>query len=286
MLRCGLALASLVLVSGVMPGAAEDRAWQQRLDVEIPLPVPPATVASENPFVVPVDTPPSLLHRAQPGKLDVRGEAVAAAYVDADGECLGAVPLTTPFPGLAAALVEELGDARFEPAKVGSTAASSWVVLSIGMEGRVKDSEVLDETLALPEPGPPPEPTVAAVLVPAGAVAQLPATPADELTALASPRRLRVRVPNNEVNIRAHALVHVTAEGRCDRYVLLDLPSGLERWFASYLASWNLEPARRGGAAVDSWMEYRGSVRMKLSGLDETGYRVLGDRIYTPPSGS
>jgi hypothetical protein len=64
--------------------------------------------------------------------------------------------------------------------------------------------------------------------------------------------------------------------------VVLELPSGLSQWLSAYLATWQLEPARRGGAAVDAWVVYTGRVLVSLSGLETTSARTLADRSYDP----
>jgi hypothetical protein len=77
-------------------------------------------------------------------------------------------------------------------------------------------------------------------------------------------------------------LIHLSREGRCDRYVPLELPDGLNSWLSDYLASWRVRPALVDGAAVDSWVELSATVRLKLSGLDSTTFQVDRDREYSP----
>ena len=107
-------------------------------------------------------------------------------------------------------------------------------------------------------------------------------TPAPELTTLASPRRLKVSAPGGAAEAALSALVHVSDVGRCDRFVILDLPSGLSRWLSAYLATWRLEPARRGGEPVETWVHYSGRVALELSGLQSISARTLADRSYDP----
>ncbi len=76
------------------------RAWQQRIMVEIDLPVPIVGLESANPFAIAVDQVPRLLSSTPPRKFDVGEMAVVAAYVNTKGDCLGGVPLELPFPGL------------------------------------------------------------------------------------------------------------------------------------------------------------------------------------------
>ncbi len=283
-MRAASALLGVVLL--VSPSAAAQhtatRAWQQRLQLDVPLAVPLVEVAAVNPFAQPIDEPPRLLASAAPRKVDVSGAAVVAAYVDAKGECLGGVPLELPFPGLTARLAEELASSRFEPARAGATAAPSWVVLEVAMAGRVKASAPAALELELPDPTRPPTPHHPERVSPPGDLLRLPATPAPELTTLAVPRRIRLSAPGGEAETAVRALVHVTSAGRCDRFVVLELPSGLSQWLSAYLATWQLEPARRGGAAVDAWVVYTGRVLVSLSGLETTSARTLADRSYDP----
>ena len=129
--------------SGAMAQSASSRAWQQRLQVEIPLPIPMVELESINPFTTDVDKPPVLLGSTAPRKVNVSGIASVAAFVDAKGECLGAVPLELPMPGLTSSLVQELTGSRFEAATAGNAPQPSWVVLEIAMEGKVKDPTIV-----------------------------------------------------------------------------------------------------------------------------------------------
>jgi len=283
-MRAASALLGVVLL--VSPSAAAQhtatRAWQQRLQVDVPLAIPVVELAAINPFAQPIDEPPRLLASAAPRKVDVSGAAVVAAYVDAKGDCLGGVPLELPFPGLTAKLAEELASSRFEPARVGATAAPSWVVLEVAMAGRVKESAPAAPLLELPDPMRPPIPQPPERVSPPGNLLRLPATPAPQLTTLALPRRIKLAAPGGDADTAVSALVHVTTAGRCDRFVVLELPSGLSEWLSAYLATWQLEPARRGGAAVDAWVVYTGRVLVSLSGLETTSARTLADRSYDP----
>lgn len=283
-MRAASALLGVVLLVSAVATAqqAAPRPWQQRLQMDIPLAVPMVELAAVNPFAAPVDEPPRLLSSAAPRKVDVSGAAVVAAYVDAKGDCLGSVPLELPFPGLTSRMVEELAGARFEPARVGSTATPSWVVVELVVEGRVKESAPTPPQLELPDPARPPRRDPSPRVSPPGNLVRLPATPAPELTTLALPRRLKVSAPGGAAEAALSALVHVSDVGRCDRFVILDLPSGLSRWLSAYLATWRLEPARRRGEPVSTWVHYSGRVALELSGLQSISARTLSDRSYDP----
>jgi hypothetical protein len=287
-MRGAPALLGVVLLVSLNAAAQHTapRAWQQRLQVDVPLAVPMVELEAVNPFAAPVDEPPRLLSSAAPRKVDVSGAAVVAAYVDAKGDCLGSVPLDLPFPGLTSRIVEELAGSRFEPARVGSTATPSWVVLELAVEGRVKEGEAAPPQLELPDPTRPPRQDPPPRISPPGNLVRLPATPAPELTTLASPRRIKVSAPGGAAEAAVNALVHVTSAGRCDRFVILDLPAGLSRWLSAYLATWRLEPARRDGAPVETWIVYSGRVALELSGLQSISARTLSDRSYDPLSES
>jgi len=128
----------------------------------------------------------------------------------------------------------------------------------------------------------PPTPDPLPWVSPPGNLLRLPATSAAELTALATPRRIKVSAPGGDAEAAVSALVHVTAAGRCDRFVALELPGGLGQWLSAYLATWRLEPARRGGAPVDAWVIYTGRVLLQLSSLQSVSARTLTDRSYDP----
>jgi hypothetical protein len=78
------------------------------------------------------------------------------------------------------------------------------------------------------------------------------------------------------------ALVHVNEEGRCDRYVPLDLFDGLNPWVSAFLATWRVQPATVDGVAKATWLVYSARVKIKLSGLDSTTFRVVRDRDFYP----
>jgi hypothetical protein len=282
------AVLAVLLLAAAASTAQEvaSRAWQQRLHADIPLPVPMVSLDSTNPFAVPVDTPPQLLGSTPPRKLNVSGSGAAAAYVDSKGECLGAVPLELPFPGLTSAVVEELRSSRFEPARSGPTTEPSWAVVAITVSGRVKESTVVDHSFNLPDPLNPSKEKVPPPVSPSGDLRRLPATPREQLTALATPRRFNLKVPGRDTDMAVEALVHVTADGRCDRFVPLDLERGLHGWFSSFLASWRMEPAVRGGQPVDCWVVYNARIQMKLSALESTTFRTASDRSYDPNEAS
>ncbi len=205
--RVGEVVIVLLLASGVAAAqGSATRAWQERLQVEIPLPVPMVELESVNPFAAPVDQPPKVLQSVPPRKVEVSGIATVAAYVDVKGECLGTVPLELPFPGLTSPLVEELTGSRFDAARADDVPKPSWVVLDIVMQGKVKESELLDQLLELPEPASPPEPNTPVAMTPPGNLRELPAIPQAELSVLASPRRIRVHAPGREEEVHLRAL--------------------------------------------------------------------------------
>jgi len=280
---CLASVVILLLTTNVaVAQSSRTRAWQQRLQVEIPLPVPMVELASANPFVVMMDQPPKLLRSEPPRKLEVRGLATVAAYVDVKGECLGAVPLTQPFPGLTSSLTQELTGSRFDTARRGTVPKPSWVVLEIGMLGKVKESSVVDLVLTTPDPSGPPVPSAIAKMAPSGNLRHLPFTPLADLTSVAAPRRIRIRAPSREANMRIRALVHINQQGRCDRYVPLELFDGFNPWLSAFLATWQVQSATLNGSAVAAWMVLSAQVKMKVSGIESTNFRVARDHAYDP----
>jgi hypothetical protein len=262
--------------------SASDRAWQQRLAVEIPLPIPLVELESINPFSVVVDQTPTVTQATTPRKVDARGTARVAAFIDAKGICLGAVPLELPVPGLTASLVQDLTGTRFEPATAGKVPQPSWVVLDIGVEGRIKESEIVAQTLEMPNPITPPVPSEQVAMSPPGALRDLAATPHSQLSKLATPRRIKIGAPGREDEIHIRALVHITEAGRCDRYVPLELYEGVDRWFSGFLATWRAEPATVSGEPAAVWVLYSARVKMKLSSFSSTTSKVVQDREYVP----
>jgi hypothetical protein len=272
-----------LLVTGAsFAQSASDRAWQQRLQVEIPLPVPMVELAPVNPFAIEIDEPASVLQSTPPRKVDVRGVARIAAYVDSKGECLGAVPLELPFPGMTSSVSQSLTGSRFDPAMAGSAPQASWVVLDIMMEGRVKEAEIIDQVLEPPNAKTPPVPEEPAAMAPPGNLRSLKATPQAQLSRLATPRRLKVSAPGRDDEVQIRALVHIDENGRCDRYVPLELYDGLNPWFSAYLATWKATPGTRNGNPTATWAIYSARIRMRISGLDDSNARVVRDQEYSP----
>ena len=280
-------LGMVVAAAGaVVAQEAGTRAWQQRLDVDIQLPVPLVELPATNPFAVIVDAPPRLVRSQPPRKVDVRGRATAATYVDARGESRGVVPLDLPFPGLAAILTREITDSKFDPARRGTTDVAAWAVIEVSIEGRVKESVVVDQALVMPDPDGPSRPTVQEITAPPGNLGSLPFTPLAELSSPPLPRRLRLRVGSRDLETPIRILVHVTAEGRADRYVPLDFEPGLDAWLSAFLATWRLDPAQRDGLAVDCWVVYSCRAKLEMSTLESASFRVLRNRQFTPGGGA
>ncbi len=275
----------MVMAGTVLAQQAPERAWQRRLSVQVPLPLPVMTVEPVDPLAVPVDTPPRLLTVVPPRKVSVSGTARVAAYVTAEGSCEGAVPVTAPFPGVATELVADVMSGRFEPARSGKVPRPSWSALDITLAGKVRRAAIVDQSLQMPDAAVPPEPAPEPAPYVSGRLAGLPAADPGELTSVASPRRLTVRIPSREVEVPLRLLVHLTAGGTCDGVVPLEMAPGLRRWVLEFLGSWRVEPALQDGQPVDVWAVYRGRVRLKLSGLGSTTVRVVPGAAFIPVSG-
>lgn len=260
------------------------RAWQQRLKLELSLPVPRVELAAVNPFVAVVDELPGLLSSTLPTKLRISGGAVVAAYVNNRGECPGAVPLELPLPGLTSSLIDAAQKGRYEPAHSGDIPHSSWVVMEIGLESRVNKPVVIHQEFAFPDPQNPPDEIIPVLTPPSGQLLRRHAVPHEELTSLAKPKRIRFRAPAGERTISFQALVHISPEGRCDRYVPLLSNSGLDRWFSAYLATWSLDVPMNEGVPTEVWLVYTARIRLKFSSFSSTSFRVLRDRDYSPGS--
>jgi len=282
MKRTLIGLAVLVTSIGVVCAQDGTRAWQQRLHIGVDLPVPILELNPANPFSSEVDTLPVLRSAVPPRKLEISGIAEVAVYVDAKGYCQGTVPLSSPFPGVPQALVGECSSSRYEPARSGKTARPSWVVLKIGLSGKVKESTILNQKISLPDPSTPPEPVSRVMTYSAGQAGQLPASSHAELTSLASPKRLSARIPSREITVPINALVHVTKEGRCDSFVPLEVDSGFHSWLSAFLATWQLEPATRNGSAVDCWIVVTARSQMNMGTLEQAGFKVLANQEYDP----
>ena len=279
-----------VLIAGmiaILAGAAfaqenRVRAWQQRLQIDEPLPVPFLSVAPVNPFSVQLDVPPTLTSATVPQKLRVSGVARVAAYVDAHGLCHGAVPLELPFPSLTEAIGQGFRKARFHPALVGRTPRPAWVVLDVTLSGKIKDVILSGERLKLPLPGKPPAPAAFKQPYTPGRLRTSPAANPETLTTPPQPKKVRIRVGARQLETPLRALVHVTTTGRCDRFVPLDVPGGLVSWLRAYLATWRLAPAQRASQPVACWVVYETRAIMKFSRLSSTAVRPKPGVTFNP----
>jgi hypothetical protein len=278
------AILLLCLAPGTYAQSGAPRAWQQRIAVTVDLPVPIVALESSNPFAIAVDQPPRLLTSTPPKKLDVQGTAVVAAYVDPKGDCLGGVPLELPFPGMTQSILDELKSVRFDPAKTGDGTVGSWVVLGLNIVGRIKETSIGGPTFEFPDPTAPPVPTTPLQAAPSGLLLRAPYEPQSSLTTFASPRRLKMKAPTQDADISVRALVHITSGGRCDRFVPLNIESGLHRWLSAFLATWRLDPALLDGAPHEAWVVYSARAQLKISSLDSTGVNLIRNRSFEPPS--
>jgi hypothetical protein len=281
----GLVITLIAMVTTGTAAAQEGtRAWQNRLEADIPLPVPMVELQPVNPFSRSLDETPKLHSHTPPRKLDIRGKAEIAVYVNESGDCPGAEVQHSPFPRLTSSLIEDCKSTRFEPAKVGKNPVPTWSVLEVTLSGRIKESSALNQELSVPDPISPPQPAQTAQVSASGSLTGLRTTDPGSLTSQINPRRLRIRIPSREQSVPMRALVHITAEGRCDQFVPLEVDSGLIPWLSAFLATWNLEPARSQGEAVDCWMIYTADIQIKFATLSSgsDGVRVLRDRTYNP----
>jgi hypothetical protein len=244
--------------------------------------VPMISVTSANPFSSAVDNPPRLVNSTAPRKVELRGKAVIAAYIDARGDCLGAVPLELPFPGMTSAVLSEFTGGKFEPAQVGKQSVPSWVVIELQTETKLKEAKIISQDLSLPDRTVPPAPAPPTVPRPSGQLTNLPFSPASSLSESALPKRVRIKLSSRTNQLTIRTLVHITADGRCDRYVPLEMESGLDFWLANFLASWSLHPAQREGSPVDSWAVYTARVEMKFGSIDSGNFGVARNRDYDP----
>ncbi|MCP4900248.1 MAG: hypothetical protein GY906_25025 [bacterium] len=273
---------SLLTVATASAQDAGKRAWQQRLDVRIPITVPTIAVEANNPFSIQLDEAPKLLRSTVPKKVDVRGEALVAAYVDDRGGCLGAIPLEVPYAGISNLLVKELGKSRFDAARLGEGTVPSWAVVGVRLESRVKEATVRNQVFELPDPQVPNVPVGPTRMEAPGRLRNLPVSDPSALTSAAAMRRFRFRAAAKASDIVIVALVHVTAEGVCDQYVPLDMDAGMRTWFETFMGTWGFEPGSSGGQQVDCWMVYTANLAVEMSSIKANVARVLKDRTYSP----
>lgn len=260
--------------------ALAQKPWELRVDLPVAVPVELPAIPATNPFAAPVTSPPTPATTPMLEKVDTVLHVEAAVYVDTAGVCRRAVLLAAPLPGLTSEVNAAVLETTFVPGQARGQTVPVWLTVMFDLTGRIKEGRVIRAAPTAPDPASPPAPEATP---PPSADARdlaLPATPAEQLDALPSPKRFRASVSGRTVRQAFRLLVEVTSAGRCARVVFLSCPEGLHQWLLRSLAAWTFRPAIAAGSPATAWVQLDGEVEVELSGVSSDRLRVSRASAY------
>ena len=272
-------LTVLVVVLVAAQSAAE-KPWEQRVDLTVPVPIVLPTIPPTNPFATPMTSPPA------PGTTPLREKfpdvftVEAAAYIDAEGACRRVVFTKLPWPGLGAALQEELLETRYTPAQARGAGVPVWLPLSFDLKGRIDEGKAVGIRGLAPDPAVPPVAETPLTPVPDARDLALPATSLESVEKLPIPRRFRIRVDGGSWRQPVMLLAQVSAEGHAERVVFLSWPVGLRKWLLTSMAGWLFRPAASAAGPAPSWVELDGEAEVRVGGLGADAVRITRQACY------
>ncbi len=266
----------LVVLSVVasVPAAAQ-KPWEARADLPVPVPVELPAIPPTNPFAAPVETIASPVTMPLREKFAGSYSVLASAYVDAEGAVRRVVFTELPWPSVADALRPTLMATAFTPGRASGAAVPVWLPVAIDLRGRVQEGRVAKMTPSAPDPATPPALEPAAPPAADARDLELPATPADRVDQLPSPKRFRARVDGRSWLQGVRMLVEVSATGRCDKVVFLSCPEGLRAWLLASMAGWTFRPAASKTGPVAAWVQLDGEISVEADDLSSDALRVM-----------
>ena len=221
-----------------------------------------ARFPTDNPFGSAVDAPVAPPLKPVIPKVLMSDEMYVAVRVDAKGKPTQIKRVRDPIPSLSPDTLKSLSRWVFDPPKKGGNAVDTWtsLKLDLAMEINTLKLEQLvmtPVTRESPIPTPFEWPPAAAWLE-----AQKPAPPTDgavaleQLDAPPAPRKTPWSADSFDRLITVKLLVHVTALGKIDKVVPLQVSDPfLIAYFRKGLPLLVFKPAQIGNASVDSWCE-------------------------------
>ncbi len=263
----------------VAPAWAQ-KPWEMRVDLPLNVPVELPAIPPTNPFAVPVTSPPTPTATPMLEKLDAILHVEAAVYVDTAGACRRAVLLAAPLPGITGEVQAAILETTFVPVQARGQTMPVWLTVAFDLSGRIKKGRVVRVQPSAPDPASPAQIEATPFPVADARDLALPATPAEQLDALPSPKRFRVSLSGRTVRQTFRLLTAVTPEGRCSRVVFLSCPEGLHQWVLRSLAAWTFRPAVSASGPAAAWVQLDGEVEVELSSLSCDRLRVSRASAY------
>ncbi len=273
--------AILLVLLAVQEGNPKvEKPWERKVQLPVPVPMELPAVPPINPFFSPVDQQPSPRQTPMRKDFNVTVAATFAVYIEKNGTCRRAQPITNPFPGVLEPVRQALLETEFTPAKAFGQPVATWVDVSADLRGEVKEGRVAQLLVTLPDPGETPH--VETPPLPPGDAkdGQLPSTALEQLSALPAPRRFSAKVPAQEFRQPFKLLAEVGTDGKVKRLVFLACPEGLRSWVLASAGSWLFTPAHTKGSPTTAWVVLAGVLETRVGALRAEGLRVSRTSSY------
>jgi len=263
-MRCAAPLLALLVAA---PTLAQ-KPWEQRVDLDVTVPVELPALPTINPFARPLLVQPAPTATPMAGKFTVVTSARGTAYIDAQGGCRRVLFSSLPLPFAGEPLQQAFREAVFVPGRANGAPAAGWWPFAVELTGRVKEGEVVRVQPAPPPAAELPVPEAAAAAEPGPADAALPAVPPEQFSQPPTTKRFRARVDGRDWAQRVRLLAEVSPAGRCSRVVFLSCPEGLRRWLLASLASWTFRPGEDDSGPVAAWMLLDAELTLAIGSLE------------------
>jgi len=242
--------------------------WEQRVDLDVTVPVELPALPTINPFARPLLVQPAPLATPLAAKFTVVASARGNAFIDGQGACRRVLFASLPFPFVGEPLQQAFREGEFVAGRTAGGPAATWWPFALELTGRIKEGTVVRAQPAPPPPAELPVPEADAAIEPGPSEAGLPATPLEQLAQAPSAKRLRVRIDGRDWGQKVRLLAEISPEGRCLRVVFLSCPEGLRRWLLASLASWTFRPGEDNAGPVTAWVQLDAELRLAIGSLE------------------
>lgn len=270
----------LVLLAAQDANPKGEKPWERKVQLPVPVPLELPALPPANPFFTPVEVQPSPRQTPMREDFPVTVPVTVAVYVEKNGTCRKAQPVSNPLPGVLEPVRLALLETEFTPAKAFGQPAAVWVDVAVDLRGEVEEGRVAQLLVTLPDPGQTPQ-LEPAPLPPADPRdGQLPATPLERLSTMPAPKRFSAKAPAQDFRQPFKFLAEIGPDGRVKRVVFLALPEGLRPWVLASSASWIFTPPQVRGTPVAAWVMLSGALDVSVGTLRAEGLRVTRTSSY------
>jgi hypothetical protein len=229
--------------------------WEQRVDLDVTVPVELPALPTINPFARPLLVQPAPIATPLVAKFTVAASARGSAYIDGQGMCRRVSFAALPLPYVGDPLQSAFREGEFIAGRTTGGPAATWWPFAVDLTGRIKEGTVVRVVPAPPPPAELPAPEGAVAIVAPPAEPGMPATPLEQLAQPPTAKRFRARIDSRDWTQKVRLLAEVAPDGRCARVVFLSCPEGLRRWLLASLASWTFRPGEDNAGPVTAWVQ-------------------------------